>query len=303
MEASVITLATATPRPWEPWDDTDTKFGTRQRIWHYSRNQQTRRHLEKPPQFRKEKKAVKPFIGLPDKPTDQWMCHAGEQPWPHYWSHPPEDAFRSLWVLEGEGEKVADYAASAGFVCISHPGHNRTDEAILRRHRELKEMVAGVVYLADADRQGAALGRRLKDAALFVGLPFIGIDMGVAFPDLPKGGSLDDVPDVGAAIEQILAGVNENPPVEASSSSLSPPWVHACSTTSLTPSFGWRVSSRALKRRSGSDGVSLVTTSQRTGGWHGRQPVFFMVFHASMALCRSIRRRVSGTGGLGGTQL
>ena len=123
MEHSGITLATATPRPWEPWDDTDTKFGTRQRIWHYGRNQQTRRHLEKPPQFRKEKKAVKPFIGLPDKPTDQWMCHAGEQPWPHYWSHPPEDAFRSLWVLEGEGEKVADHAASAGFVCISHPGH------------------------------------------------------------------------------------------------------------------------------------------------------------------------------------
>ena len=127
MTPSGITLATATPRPWEPWDDTDTKFGTRQRIWHYGRNQQTRRHLEKPPQFRKEKKAVKPFIGLPDKPTDQWMCHAGEQPWPHYWSHPPEDAFRSLWVLEGEGEKVTDYAASAGFVCISHPGHNRTD--------------------------------------------------------------------------------------------------------------------------------------------------------------------------------
>ena len=37
------------------------------------------------------------------------------------------------------------------------------------------------------------------------------------------------------------------------------------------------------------------------GGWHGRQPVFFMVFHASMALCRSIRRRVIGSGGRGGT--
>ena len=47
----------------------------------------------------------------------------------------------------------------------------------------------------------------------------------------------------------------------------------------------------------------LVTTSQRTGGWHGRQPIFFMVFHASMALCRSIRRWVIGTGGLGGLQL
>ena len=46
-----------------------------------------------------------------------------------------------------------------------------------------------------------------------------------------------------------------------------------------------------------------ITTSQRTGGWHGRQPVFCMVFHASMALCRSIRRWVIGTGGLGGFQL
>ena len=44
MEHSGITLATATPRPLEPWDDTDTKFGTRQRIWHYGPNQQTRRH-------------------------------------------------------------------------------------------------------------------------------------------------------------------------------------------------------------------------------------------------------------------
>ena len=44
MTPSGITLATATPRPLEPWDDTDTKFGTRQRIWHYGPNQQTRRH-------------------------------------------------------------------------------------------------------------------------------------------------------------------------------------------------------------------------------------------------------------------
>ena len=123
MTPSGITLATATPRPLEPWEETDTKFGTRQRIWHYGPNQQTRRHWD----AKRGKKKVQPFIGTPDKPTDQWMCHAGEQPWPHYWSHPPEDAFRSLWVLEGEGEKVADYAASAGFVCISHPGHDRSD--------------------------------------------------------------------------------------------------------------------------------------------------------------------------------
>ena len=40
--------------------------------------------------------------------------------------------------------------------------------------------------------------------------------------------------------------------------------------------------------------------SQRRG-WHGRQPVFFMVFHLD-GVIRNIRRWV-GTGGLGGLQL
>lgn len=139
------------------------------------------------------------------------MCHAGHEPWPHYWSNPPEDDFRNQWVLEGEGEKVADFAASVGFVCISHPGHDRSDEAIQRRDRQLKPPVAGVGYLADADQQGVDLGRRCRDAAGSVGLPFIGIDMAGAFPGLPKGGSLNDVPDVRAAIQQILDAMNEDP--------------------------------------------------------------------------------------------
>ena len=41
----------------------------------------------------------------------------------------------------------------------------------------------------------------------------------------------------------------------------------------------------------------------RTGGLHRRQPVLSMVSQASIALCRSIRRRVRGTGGRGGTQV
>jgi len=47
----------------------------------------------------------------------------------------------------------------------------------------------------------------------------------------------------------------------------------------------------------------LVLCLQRTGGEQRRQPVLSIVFQASMALCRSIRRRVWGTGGLGGIQL
>jgi hypothetical protein len=39
-----------------------------------------------------------------------------------------------------------------------------------------------------------------------------------------------------------------------------------------------------------------IATSQLTGRWHGCQAIFFMVFHASMALSRSIRLRVCGTG-------
>ena len=91
--------------------------------------------------------------------------------------------------MEGEGEKVADYAASAGFVCISHPGHDRSDKALQRRYLKLMAQGAqGVAYLSDADPQGFDLGRRCRDAAAAVGLPFILIDMRELFPDLPKGG-------------------------------------------------------------------------------------------------------------------
>jgi hypothetical protein len=50
------------------------------------------------------------------------------------------------------------------------------------------------------------------------------------------------------------------------------------------------------------EGIGLFC-HQRTGGGQRRQPVLSIVFQASMALCRSIRRRVWGTGGLGGVQL
>ena len=44
-------------------------------------------------------------------------------------------------------------------------------------------------------------------------------------------------------------------------------------------------------------GGSEAAPSQRTGGEHLRQPVLSIVSQASIALCRSIRRRVCGTDG------
>ena len=42
--------------------------------------------------------------------------------------------------------------------------------------------------------------------------------------------------------------------------------------------------------------VAMLGWRQRTGGEHFRQPVLSIVCQASMALCRSIRLRVSGMG-------
>ena len=50
-------------------------------------------------------------------------------------------------------------------------------------------------------------------------------------------------------------------------------------------------------------GPSVITKMigpQRTGGGQRLQPVFCIVCQASMALCRSIHRRVTGSGGCGG---
>ena len=59
-----------------------------------------------------------------------------------------------------------------------------------------------------------------------------------------------------------------------------------------------RVPARTRKKTCNGD-----VESWRTGRRHCRQPVFFIVFQALMALCLSIRRWVIGTGGLGGFQL
>ena len=51
------------------------------------------------------------------------------------------------------------------------------------------------------------------------------------------------------------------------------------------------------------EGKWLFLCRKRTGGEQCRQPVFSIVFQASIVLCHNIRRRVWGTSGLGGIQL
>ena len=85
-----LELIKAEPIPLAYFTAIQTKsHGVRQAIYRYSDTQQSRRHLVLPPQSRKEKKSVKPFIGTPDKPIEEWMSHMGHQPWGHFFTHPP----------------------------------------------------------------------------------------------------------------------------------------------------------------------------------------------------------------------
>lgn len=112
-----------------------------------------------------------------------------------------------------EGEKAGDAACSAGILSLSLPGHlamgaNHCKAALQRLKQKGLPMVA---YLADNDDEGQAKADKLAEAAKAVGLPFVGINAGTIWPDLPSGGSVDDLshlePDeLAAALDQAFRG-------------------------------------------------------------------------------------------------
>ena len=128
----------------------------------------------------------------------------GPEPWPLWREAEALEHGRGQWACEAEGEKCADWFAAAGFAGISQPGHDHTAASIEARYRRLVEHgVAGVMYLADRD----ATGERKRDAcamaASAAGLPFIGVDAADVWPEIGKGGSIDDAP--GSAAERVEA--------------------------------------------------------------------------------------------------
>jgi hypothetical protein len=94
-----------------------------------------------------------------------------------------------------EGEPCADALCNAGIVGLSLPGHLATNlehcTAALKRHKQAGLTL--VAYLADNDAQGRKKATRMRQAALQAGLPFVGIDAGTVWPDLPEGGSVDNL--------------------------------------------------------------------------------------------------------------
>lgn len=121
----------------------------------------------------------------------QWKKGNGPDPWP-LWREALA-ASADGWLLELEGEKCAEVAIGLGLVAISQPGNAHTEEAIIPRYQRLQDAgINGVVYVADADKAGKEKAERCQLAANAVGLPFFWLAAETIWPNLPKGGSIDD---------------------------------------------------------------------------------------------------------------
>ena len=139
---------------------------------------------------------------------DAWVFNAGPEPWPLFnESNATGAAEAGLWILEVEGEKCVDIATAAGYVAISQPGHAHGVDQIRPRYERLAAAgLAGVVYLADADDTGRKRAQQATEAASLARLRLVVIHAGELWPELPAGGSIDDLPqgevaDAMAAIE------------------------------------------------------------------------------------------------------
>ena len=121
-----------------------------------------------------------------------------------YWT------FEDKVLPEVEGEKCARLLAEAGFASISQPGCKHSEPLIVDRYADLKcSGVRYVAYLADNDDTGRKKAEACARAAASVGLSFIVIDLVELFPDLPEGGSIDDVPDIREAMQVIADALLE----------------------------------------------------------------------------------------------
>lgn len=99
-------------------------------------------------------------------------------------------------AIYAEGEKVAAALCEAGVLGVSIPGHEAESlekcTTALKRHKAMG-VVELVAYLADNDVAGRKKATVMANAALAAGLPYVCVNAGDIWPDLPEGGSVDDL--------------------------------------------------------------------------------------------------------------
>ena len=213
MALPITELALVEPVPHEPFmtfiedDRTIT-----QAIYTYGPNQHTRRRWFPWLKDGKGDKKVMPYSRA-DEESD-WKPVAGEDDWGLF-APVPIEGFEDKVLPEVEGEKCSRLLAEAGFASISQPGCKHVEELIAARYADLKGSgVRYVAYLGDHDDTGRKKGAKCTRAAASVGLPFIVIDLVDLFPDLPEGGSIDDMPDIREAMQVIADALPSQLPAQ-----------------------------------------------------------------------------------------
>lgn len=120
---------------------------------------------------------------------------------------------RCLAVADGtpiyiEGEKCAEVLRTAGLLGVSMPGHEAESiekcTTALARHKALG--VELIAYVADNDAPGKEKAAVMATAAAAAGLPFVGINAGDIWPDLPEAGNVDDVE---AQSDELIAALDQ----------------------------------------------------------------------------------------------
>ena len=133
---------------------------------------------------------------------NRWVKGAGNDPWPVFAEQSALEA--KGWILELEGEKCCGIAQKGGIVAITQPGCAHRIEQITARYQRLSAAgLDGVIFLSDNDPQGRKRARQSQEAAAAAGLAFVLLPAENVWPDLPKGGSIDDAP--GTPAERIAA--------------------------------------------------------------------------------------------------
>ena len=131
----------------------------------------------------------------------RWVDGAGPDPWPMF---NQGDCGADGWPLEIEGEKCVELVVVGGVVSVTQPGHAHGVAQIRERYETLsRKGVPGIVFLADHDDPGSKRAQQSAEAAALAGMPFLVLHAGDLWPDLPKGGSIDDAP--GTITEQVAA--------------------------------------------------------------------------------------------------
>jgi hypothetical protein len=139
------------------------------------------------------------------KVNNSFVSKKGEAPWPAY--NEAAAIAAGGWTLELEGEQCCDIASSIGISAISQPGFLAlSQELVAPRYERLRGAgCSGIVYLADADDKGKQKAIALQEVAEGIGFSFVLLAAEDIWPDLPQGGSLDDltVEELAGAAEKI----------------------------------------------------------------------------------------------------